>query len=273
MSSDFVASAGSLVDRIKVNAMTRAMRDGRMFWIKRRRGTAAGVIGAANIFFRLSCAPIRVVAEMEEWQRWEIESFARLHGERFRAHAEGRCAVAAEELPGINLTDFLDTGTITPAMAAAAGRELLRAHRCACEELAGGWSHGDPHAGNFIYEPGQDCARLIDFEVMHSPAIPALERHADDLLVFLQDLVGRIRRDLWLPCALAFLAAYDRTEVVGIVLEKLAPPPGLARLWWIVRTNYMRPAEVRRRFDALRAAAQPASQPSEFLTATHSSTT
>ncbi len=277
----FVASAGSLVDRIKINEMRRAIQANRMFWIKRRRITARWVIAGANVFFRLARAPIRVIADVATWQRWEVDCFARLHGERFRAAVEGPSAVAAEELPGVNLTVFLDNGTITPAMAAAAGRELHRAHRCGCEEFAGPWSHGDPHAGNFIFEEAHQRARLIDFEVMHAPGLPAIERHADDLLVFLQDLVGRIRADLWMPCALAFLSAYGRPEVRSVLLGKLTAPRGIARVWWIVRTNYRSPADLRRRLEALRSALQsvalPAeeldAQPSEFLTATHSSTT
>lgn len=251
-----------------------------MFWIKRRRATAAGIIAGANVFFRLAHAPVRAIADVAKWQRWEIDCFARLHGDGFRAFESGPAAVAAEELPGVNLTVFLDDGTITPAMSAAAGRELRRAHECGCAEFSGPWSHGDPHAGNFIFEEAHQRARLIDFEVMHARELPAIERHADDLLVFLQDLVGRIRVDLWLPCALAFLSAYGRAEVRSVLLEKLSAPRGCARIWWIVRTNYLRPAELTRRLEALRgqlqsaafSAALPDAPASEFLITTHSST-
>ena len=36
--------------------------------------------------------------------------------------------------------------------------------------------HGDPHAGNFMYDAESNRARLIDFEVMHHLSLPADER-------------------------------------------------------------------------------------------------
>ncbi len=256
------------------------MRRGRMFWIKRRRATAGPIIAGANLFFGLARAPIRAISDAAQWQRWEIDCFARLHGDRFSASECGPSTVAAEELPGINLTVFLDNGTITAEMSAAAGVELRRAHDCVCPEFAGAWSHGDPHAGNFIYDQADQRARLIDFEVMHAPEIPAVARHADDVLVFLQDLVGRIPAERWLPCATAFVSAYGRPEVIKEVVDLLEAPPGFAWIWWIVRTNYRRPSELKRRFEALRrrlqssalAAEQPGPPPRIFLTTTHSST-
>jgi hypothetical protein len=116
----------------------------------------------------------------------------------------------------------------------------------------GAWSHGDPHAGNFVYEEGVDRARLIDFEVRHDAALSAEERHADDLLVFLQDIAGRIPPEQWLPGAEAFLDGYGRLEVVERLRERLVVPGGLARIWWAVRTTYMAPSELRRRIGALR---------------------
>jgi hypothetical protein len=68
---------------------------------------------------------------------------------------------------------------------------------------------------------------------------PADERHADDLLVLLQDLVGRIPSDRWLPGARAFLEAYGRPEIVRLLDQRLVVPRGLARLWWSVRTTYL----------------------------------
>ena len=97
-----------------------------------------------------------------------------------------------------------------------------------------------------------DRARLIDFEVMHHPELPAEERHADDLLIFLQDLVGRLGAEEWLPNAKAFLAGYGRPEIVARLRRKLVVPGGLARVWWAVRTTYLAPAELMRRVVALR---------------------
>lgn len=275
-----VTAAGSLVDRIKINSIAREVRDGRTVWIKRRRASAIPIMACANIFFRLAGARLRAIREPEVWQRWEIGCFARLHGSRYRAFADGPGAVAAEELPGVNLTLHLDGGTINPRMAAAAARELRRAHELPCEEFGAAWSHGDPHIGNFVYDEAAERARLIDFEVMHDGGLSADERHADDLLVFLQDMVGRIRAELWMPCARAFLDTYDRPEIVALMLESLVVPRGMARVWWAVRTSYMAPAELRRRLAALRGKYQsPDSAPGSiadtarsFAMTTHSPT-
>ncbi len=241
------------MDRIKINAVSREIRDGRPMWIKRRRGMAGPIMACANGFFRVVGNPVRALDDFAAWQRWEVECFLAQHGDRFRAFADGQRAVAAEEVPGVNLSHHLDAGTLTAAMLVAAARELRRAHGRTCADFAGPWSHGDPHAGNFVYEEAGNRARLIDFEVQHHPTLTADERHSDDLLVFLQDMVGRISRELWLPSAQAFLTAYGRPEIVARVRERLRAPRGIARVWWAVRTTYLAPAELERRLAALRA--------------------
>lgn len=250
--SQILSAAGALVDRIKINAVSREYREGRALWIKRRRWTARPVMACANFFFRLVGNPIQALVEPAAWQRWEVDCFLQLHGGEYRAFAEGESAVAAEEVPGKSLSHFLDGGTITRPMVAAAARELRRAHEAECKALGGPWSHGDPHAGNFVYEEATDRARLIDFEVMHHPTIRAEERHADDLLIFLQDVVGRIAADQWLPVAHEFLTTYGRPEIVALLRRNLVVPQGLPRVWWAVRTTYLGSRELERRVRALR---------------------
>jgi hypothetical protein len=250
--SRILSAAGALVDRIKINAVSRECRDGRTLWIKRRRWTAQPIMACANRFFRLAGNPIRAIEELATWQRWEVDCFLQLHGGEFDAFAEGSSSVVAEEVPGKNLSHHLGGGTLTLPMLRAAALELRRAHAAPSAVFDGPWSHGDPHAGNFVYDASIDRARLIDFEVMHHPAIGADERHADDLLIFLQDMVGRIARDQWLPSAQAFLTAYDRPEIIARLHPKLVVPCGIPRIWWAVRTTYMGSAELERRLAALR---------------------
>jgi hypothetical protein len=248
-----LSTAGTLVDRIKINTVTREARGGRAFWVKQRRWTARPILACANRFFHLAGNPIQAFAELAPWQRWEVDCFLRLHGERFHAFAEGARSVAAEEVPGKNLSEHLSAGTLAPTILLAAARELRRAHEIVCPVFRGPWSHGDPHAGNFVHEPATDRARLIDFEVMHHPTLRAEERHADDLLVLLQDMAGRISTEQWLPSAHAFLGGYGRPEIVARLRDRLTVPGGLARVWWAVRTTYLAPAELQRRIGALRA--------------------
>lgn len=243
----------TFVERIKVNRVWREVRGGRVFWLKRRRTTALPVLTGANLFFRLAGAPMRTLSALEQWLHWEADSFLGLHGqEGFQTFKDGERTIGAEELPGINVTLPLDNGALTPQIAAAVGREMHRAHHWYCPAFQGPWSHGDPHAGNFIYEPASDRARLIDFEVKHHVDIPARERHADDVLIFLQDIVGRIREEQWLPCAEAFLDGYGRPEIVDQALAQLhLPRAAMARLWWRVRTSFIPLPELTRRLQAL----------------------
>jgi hypothetical protein len=251
--SRILSATGAFVDRIKINAISREWREGRALWIKRRRWTARPIMACANRFFRLAGNPVQALTQPAIWQRWEVDCFLQLHGEHFHAFADGARAVAAEEVPGENLSRHLAAGTLTPRMLEAAARELRRAHAEESAVFRGPWSHGDPHAGNFVYDSGSDRARLIDFEVMHYPTVSADERHADDLLVLLQDLVGRIQAEAWLPGAHAFLRGYGRPEIVALLRSRLVVPRGLPRVWWAVRTTYLGSAELERRVRDLRA--------------------
>lgn len=251
--SRILTAAEGFVDRIKINKIAREVRDGKALWIKRRRRSAVPILICANVFFRLAGNPVQGIWKLAAWQRWEAECFNRLHADRFRAFVDRPRGVAADELPGTNLTLHLDGGTLTTPMLAAAARELRRAHSTQCAEFNGPWSHGDSHAGNFLYDERTDRARLIDFDVMHDARLSAEERHADDLLVFLQDMAGRISREKWLPCSLAFLDAYESREIAARVREKLVIPSGVARVWWTIRTTYLAPAELARRIADLRA--------------------
>lgn len=247
------AAAASFSERIKVNSMTREARDDGWLWIKRRRRSAPLTLACANHFFRLVGNRIHALADPSAWQHWEVECFLRLHGAQYRVFADGAHGVAAQEIPGTSLATFLDEGTFTAQMAAAAARELRRSHTLTCTTL-GDWSHGDPHAGNFLYDAAEDRARLIDFEVVHDRAVPADDRHADDLLTFLQDMIGRVSASEWLVLANAFLDTYDRREVVARLVPRLILPRGLPRLWWAVRTTYLPGDELALRLELLRDA-------------------
>jgi hypothetical protein len=92
---------------------------------------------------------------------------------------------------------------------------------------------------------------------MHDAAVPAEDRHADDLLTFLQDVIGRVSADAWLTLAAAFLNGYDRREIVARLGPRLILPRGIPRLWWAVRTTYLPGAELALRLELLRDALVP----------------
>jgi hypothetical protein len=247
-----ISRTGRAIDSIRINSLTREVRDGRGLWVKRRMPLGAVVLPVAQWFFRIANNPVRVLSGTGEWQRWEVGCFELLNGDAFHAFAEGG-AVCEDELPGASLSAHLDAGTLAPALLAAAARELRRAHALHSAEFDGPWSHGDPHLGNFIHDAAADRARLIDFDVMHERALFTDDRHADDLLTVLLDMAGRVPQSLWLPCALAFLEGYARHEILERLRGWLRVPSGFERLWWAVRTTYMRTDELAARLAELRA--------------------
>ncbi len=246
--SRILQAAGRAIDAIRINSNTRELRDGKAFWTKRRRPWSPAIVHCANAFFRTAGNPVVVWADHEKWKRWEIDSFLLLHaGEGYAAFANGDESVTAEELPGKSIESAASAGTLTEAMIQAASCELARAHCLPWQPgRDGSWSHGDPHLGNFLYDPASSRTRLIDFEVAHPPEMGEAERRADDLLVFLQDLMGRVERAAWLPSALCFLHGYalchpetEAKAALAALSRSLAPPQRFARLWWAIRTSYL----------------------------------
>jgi hypothetical protein len=247
-------AANQAINCIKINSITSEMRQGNAIWVKRRRWGSELIAGQANLFFYLAQGRVRVWIDPKKWQHWEVYCFRLLQGPRFRAFAEGSRTVCLDPIPGMHLCEHLKRGTLTTRALEAAARELRRAHELWCPQFEDWWSHGDPHLDNVVYDTSNDRARLIDFEVAHVQSLPAVLRHADDLLVFLQDLVCRVSAQEWLPFALCFINAYGRTEVIAELTRLLFVPAGLPGLWWKLRTENFERRELIRRVDAFRAA-------------------
>jgi hypothetical protein len=254
MMTRILSTAGTLVDQIKINRLSRKHYGGRWYWFKQRRLGAEAIIALANGFFRLVGNPVIILAQRAEWIAWERACLAMLHGDRFAVVVDDHGAWGIEEFPGKSVSDHLNEGTATLEMARSAGQELSRAHQMSCGLIGGAWSHGDPHTGNFVYDPEERRARLMDFEVRHDANLDANRRHADDMLVFLQDTLGRLSREEWLLWARAFITAYNRPIITSHLRDRLAAPRGVARLWWAVRTTYLEPRELNTRLADLKAA-------------------
>jgi hypothetical protein len=254
MMNRIFSTAGTLVDQIKINKLSREHYRGRWYWFKQRRRGAPVLIALANWFFRLAGNPVVILIQPTEWIAWERACLTMLHGDQFSNVVDETGAWGVEEFPGKSVSDHLKDGTATLEMARSAGRELSRAHQMSCDLLSGAWSHGDPHTGNFVYDLREDRARLMDFEVRHDARLDSDRRHADDLLVFLQDTLGRLPGKEWLQWAQAFIEAYDRPAITAHLLDRLAAPRGAARLWWAVRTTYLESRELNIRLAELKAA-------------------
>ena len=240
-------AAVRLVDSIKINSTSEMVRRGRRVIIKRRNGHSEQLAELSNAYFRMAGIPIRFWAKTHDWQLWELRCFKMLNGDAFRISAPDAKTICADKVPGRNLWDHLNEGTLTRKMMEAAGHELRRAHQFQSDEFRGPWSHGDAGTNNVIYDGTTGRARLIDFEIVHEKSLPAKSRHADDLLVFLLDLIAVAPNPKWLSLALAFLNAYGDASVISELRNQLALPKGMAWIWWGVRTSFASPAKVKRR--------------------------
>jgi len=245
-------AAARFVDSLKINSVSEKVRRGRRVVIKRRNGYGEQLADLANLYFRMAGIPIRFWAKAEDWRRWEVECFKLLNGDRFGAWVSGDKTVCADKLPGKSLWERLEHGTLTRRMVEAAGHEFRRAHQFRSDVFRGPWSHGDAGANNVIYDEKIGRARLIDFEIVHDKSLPAKARQADDLLVFLLDLIAVAPNPQWLTLALSFLNAYGNTVVICELEDELALPNGMAWIWWGVRTSFANPAKVKRRLEKLR---------------------
>jgi len=248
------SAATTVVEALKINSISEKVRRGRPAVVKRRNIHSEQMADLANLYFRMADIPIRFWSKVEDWRRWEIDCFQMLNGDRFHVFPSGANAVCVEKLPGESVWDHMNRGTLNRRMLEAAGNEFRRAHQFWSDEFRGRWSHGDATTTNVIYDRKTDRARLIDFEIIHEKSLPTTARHADDLLVFLLDMVGIVASRQWLPFALCFLNAYADANVVAELRKQLALPSGLAWIWWGVRTNFSNPAKVKRRLANLRSA-------------------
>jgi tRNA A-37 threonylcarbamoyl transferase component Bud32 len=245
-------AAARFVDSLKINSVSEKIRRGRRVVIKRRNGYSEPLVDLANLYFRMAGIPIRFWAKIEDWRRWEVKCFKMLNGDRFRAWACGKKTVCADKLPGKSLWEHLDEGTLTPQMMEAAGKEFRRAHQFWSDGFRAPWSHGDAGMNNVIYNEKTGRARFIDFEIVHDKSLPAKSRQADDLLVFLLDLIAVAPNPQWLALALSFLNAYGDAAVISELKNQLSLPSGMAWIWWGVRTSFTSPAKVKRRLEKVR---------------------
>jgi hypothetical protein len=245
-------AATRLVDSLKINSVVEKVRGPRRIVAKSRNAYGEQLAELSNLYFRVAGIPIRFWAKTQQWRRWEVNCFNLLNGDRFRARTSGEKTVCADKLPGQSLWEHLEHGTLTSQMVEAAGQEFSRAHKFWSKKFRGPWSHGDAGTNNVIYDTKSQRARLIDFEIIHEKSLPAKSRHADDLLVFLLDLMAVAPHPQWLTLSLAFLNAYGNASVISELEHQLALPSGIAWIWWGVRTSFANPAKVKRRLEKLR---------------------
>jgi hypothetical protein len=247
-------TATAFVESLKINTISEKRRRGRLVVIKRRNIFGERGADLINFYFRAAGITIRYLSDVRDWQRWEASCFQMLNGDRFRAKITDARTVCLDKLPGQSLWDHMKQGTLNKRMLESAAKEYRRAHQFWRDEFGGLWSHGDASMPNVIYDEKTRRARLIDFEIMHEKSLPATTRHADDLLIFLLDMVDEVPTRQWLPFTTCFVKAYADRDVIAELQKRLVIPSGLSLIWWNVRTNFAKTGKVERRLRTLRNA-------------------
>lgn len=239
------------IDAVRINRCWQAELDRRPAWFKRRRLGCSLLIRAGNVFLKRSRSGITMFPRAADWIDWELRCFNLLHGDSYSCGMIDSRTAWFERLPGEPLRALLRNELVLPAIRAA-GREMARAHAIASERLGGGWSHGDPHVGNMLYDAATDRARLIDFETIHDAQLSPAYRRADDLLTFLLELLAACEEthpqndETASIAASAFLSGYGASEARESLRARLKIPSGLEWVLWQTRTRYARPQTVER---------------------------
>ncbi len=247
-------AASSFIESLKIVSRREKTQNGRGVIVKRHNLHGARDAELINVYFRPANVPVRFISDVNEWRRWEAKCFQMLNGDSFRASLADARTIVHDKLPGKSLWDRLNDGQLTPRMMQAAGEEYRRAHRLRSTEFRGPWSHGNASMINAFYDEKADRVRLVDFAMTHERNLPRIVRQADDLLVFLLDMVDRVPNGQWLEYAMTFLQAYGDDEVIRELKKQLVVPRGLSLVWWNVRTNFAKTAKVQRRLQSLRSA-------------------
>lgn len=214
-----------LIDSVTINQVEQI--DGKI--IKRRKAGRGWLIWAGNLFLRWSNSRIEMFPRTRDWQCWEYECYQWLYGGG--CDRLGKDTLLITPFVGQSIRDMIRANTVTNTVLKSVAIEFHRTHQL------DDWSHGDPHTGNVLWHEGR--ARLIDFETRHRVGLPSVDRHADDLLVFLLDLIGRTPSDNWFEHSQVFLLAYNNLTVLRTLRRRLHKPTGFELILWKTRTNFL----------------------------------
>jgi hypothetical protein len=243
--------AGHLIDAVRVNAVSQTAVSGQLGWLKRRKIGMDQVIQCGNIFLKISRSRIWMLPNCAAWVQWEMDCFSLLYGDRVQPQKSGDRGFWVNAMPGTSLLQWLEKGQLTPKMMTAAGQIFCQAHCCHSQFFQSGWSHGDSHLANVLYDAATGQAALIDFETQHWRHLSPIERQADDLLIFLLDILGRCEN--WAELLPVLFQSYDRPAVLQQLHQFLIVPTAWERLLWATRSNYLSTRQLQHRIMTVRS--------------------
>jgi hypothetical protein len=197
--------------------------DGHEGWRKRRLRRAALLIPPGNAVLAALGSGCHMVGP--GWAAHEKNLFRIAHPEQPPPVLTDGRTLWLPHLPGESLRVVASFSATDSAFS-----ELAHFHRLGDHAI-----HGDPHAGNFLYDAADGLSRIIDFETTATPGLTPAQGRARDFAILALDLWKTFgsSRSSFLPDS--WLAAYGMDENFCPVEELLrAPGPGLAAYWTLL---------------------------------------
>jgi hypothetical protein len=178
---------GRILGAIRLHRVERVWIEGAELIRKRRRLAAALIIPPGNVYLRMMGNP-SIVLSRHRWLAWE-RAVDEGTGRQLLANVETDAhSLWCRRVAGIPLQQLLADDSVALEQKIEANRwsiiALRALHACTADWGDGRRqpiSHGDATASNVIVDLPARIACWIDFETRHLPAIPELDRHADDL--------------------------------------------------------------------------------------------
>ncbi len=190
-------------------------------WRKRRMAGTGWLLPPGNLFMRTIGASCQMLGR--DWAEHEVQLFRSSHPGFPEPRVLDPRTIWLPHLPGEMLSSL--RGADLKEAAGSAFAELARFHRLSARTL-----HGDPHAGNFLYDREARRCRIIDFETNAPAKTNAAVARAQDLLILALHLARLDGSTLeHLP---AWRQAYGGTENDCPVAAMLRSPPAGLRLYW-----------------------------------------
>ena len=160
----------------KLCDVSQATVDGVAGWKKRRLKRAAFLIPPGNFFLGAIDSGCRMLGS--GWADHEVAVFRRTHDDVARPRRIDETTIWLPHLPGVELREMPEERPILQAF-----EELGRFHRLGARSV-----HGDPHAGNFLYDREGDRCRIIDFETALPSGMEAAQGRARDFAILALEL-------------------------------------------------------------------------------------
>jgi serine/threonine protein kinase len=225
-----------LMNHVRVNSIQLQIRNGLPMYVKKRRFGVSFVVWCGNRFLSLANSGLQMFVQANEWTQWELHCAQLLYPDRAVPIIDPPGTLVMPEVRGVSLRAMLNADKLEPKVAQVAAREIRRAHQIQCPIYRGMWSHGDMHLDNILYNTEKNQVTLIDFDTGHDVGLDEVKRHADDLNVFLLELVSK-SPPRWKEIAFCVLQEYGDIDVLTELSKQLVVPRGIARILWYTRTS------------------------------------